>query len=145
MTDKTLYLNEAERLYVYELLSMEEVASRLHITSRTVANWKAKGDWEIKKKRFLKSKQAFHEELYEFARKILRDIKSDLENGEKVDTGRMYAFTKMLPLITKIKEYEDVATLMKEKDKQKESKGLTKEIIRSIEEDILGMKSNEPK
>ena len=69
----------------------------------------------------------------------MRDIKTDLENGEKIDTGRMYAFTKMLPLITKIKEYEDVAKAFN----NKQPKGLTKENIRSIEENILGMKFNE--
>ena len=126
---------------MYELASVEETAAKVNVSTRTISMWKAKGDWDVKRKRFLQSKQAFHEELYDFARKIMREIKTDLENGEKVDTGRMYAFTKMLPLITKIKEYEDVAALMK--DKPAESKGLTKEIIRTIEEEILGMKSNE--
>ena len=141
MNNKSLYINEAERIYVYELASVEETAAKVNVSTRTISMWKSKGDWDVKRKRFLHSKQAFHEELYDFARKIMREIKTDLENGEKVDTGRMYAFTKMLPLITKIKEYEDVATLMK--DKPTESKGLTKEIIRTIEEEILGMKPNE--
>jgi len=142
LNNKSLYFNEAERIYVYELKSVEETAAKANVCPRTIAKWKIKGDWDVKRKRFLQSKQAFHEELYDFARKIMKEIKTDLENGEKVDTGRMYAFTKMLPLITKIKEYEDIATLMKEK--KQESKGLTKEIIRSIEEDILGMKIDEP-
>ena len=141
MNNKFLHFNEAERIYVYELATIEETASKANVSTRTIAEWKIKGDWDVKRKKFLHSKQAFHEELYDFARKIMREIKTDLENGEKVDTGRMYAFTKMLPLITKIKEYEDVAILMK--DKSAESKGLTKEIIRTIEEEILGMKSNE--
>lgn len=142
MNNKSLYFNEAERIYVYELASIEETAAKVNVSPRTIAIWKVKGDWDVKRKKYLKSKQAFHEELYDFARKLMHDIKTDLENGVKVDTGRMYAFTRMLPLITKIKEYEDVAALMK--DKPSESKGLTKDIIRTIEEEILGMKSNEP-
>lgn len=144
LNNKFLHFNEAERVYVYELATIEETASKANVSPRTIAEWKIKGDWDVKRKRYLKSKQAFHEELYEFARKILRDIKTDWENGEQVDTGRMYSFTRMLPLITKIKEYEDVAALMKEKDKKKESKGLTKEVIRSIEENVLGMSLDEP-
>lgn len=141
LNNKFLHFNEAERIYVYELATIEETASKANVSTRTIAEWKLKGDWDIKRKQFLKSKQAFHEELYDFARKIMHEIKVDLENGEKIDTGRMYAFTKMLPLITKIKEYEDVAALMK--DKPQENKGLTKDIIKTIEEEILGMKSNE--
>lgn len=141
MNNKSLYINEAERIYVYELRSVEETAAKVNVCPRTIIKWKLKGDWDIKRKQFLKSKQAFHEELYDFARKIMHEIKTDLENGEKIDTGRMYAFTKMLPLITKIKEYEDVAASMK--NKPQENKGLTKDIIKTIEEEILGMKSNE--
>lgn len=141
MNSKSLYFNEAERIYVYELRSVEETAAKVNVCSRTIIKWKLNGDWDTKRRQFLKSKQAFHEELYDFARKIMHEIKADLENGEKIDTGRMYAFTKMLPLITKIKEYEDVALLMK--NKPQENKGLTKDIIKTIEEEILGMKSNE--
>lgn len=141
MNNKSLYINEAERIYVYELRSVEETAAKVNVCPRTIIKWKLKGDWDTKRRQFLKSKQSFHEELYDFARKIMHEIKADLENGEKIDTGRMYAFTKMLPLITKIKEYEDVAALMK--NKPQENKGLTKDIIKTIEEEILGMKSNE--
>ena len=141
MNSKSLYFNEAERVYVYEHLSIEETAAKVNVASRTIANWKVKGDWDNKRKKYLKSKQTFHEELYEFARKLMHDIKTDLDNGEKVDTGRMYAFTRMLPLIAKVKDYEDVAKALSQK--QAESKGLTKDIIRTIEEEILGIKSNE--
>ena len=67
----------------------------------------------------------------------MRDISEDLENGEKIDPGRMYAFTRMLPLIGKVKEYEDEA---KANEKQEERKGLTPELIKTIEEEILGIK-----
>ena len=144
MNNKFLHFNEAERIYVYELATIEETAAKANVSPRTIAEWKIKGDWDVKRKRYLKSKQAFHEELYEFARKIMKEIKTDVENGTKVNTGRMYAFTKILPLITKIKEYEDIVALMKGKDKNKESKGLTKEVIRSIEENVLGMSLDEP-
>jgi len=144
LNNKFLHFNEAERIYVYELATIEETAAKANVSPRTIAEWKIKGDWDVKRKRYLKSKQAFHEELYEFARKIMKEIKTDVENGTKVNTGRMYAFTKILPLITKIKEYEDIVALMKGKDKNKESKGLTKEVIRSIEENVLGMSLDEP-
>lgn len=134
---KALYFNEAERLYIYEQLTIEETAIRSHVSPRTIVSWKNEGDWDTKRRNFLKSKQSFHSELYEFARKLMQDIKTDLENGEKVDTGRMYAFTKMLPLITKIKEYEDIAAI-KQKEQQNQ-KGLSKDLIKVIEQEILGM------
>ena len=139
MTKKPLYYNEAERLYVYEHMTIDEIASRLNLGSRTIRNWKDENSWDKKKKDYLKSKQAFHEELYEFARKLMHSIQEDLANGEKVDPGRMYAFTRMLPLITKIKEYEDVAS---KKEQKQENKGLTEDIVKLIEEEVLGMRNN---
>ncbi len=137
MSKKPLFYNEAERLFVIEQMTIDEIASRLNLGSRTVRNWKDQHDWDSKKKNYLKSKQAFHEELYEFARKLMYSIKDDLDNGEKVDAGRMYTFTRMLPLITKIKEYEDVAV---KKEKKQENKGLTKDIVELIEQEVLGLK-----
>ena len=139
MSKKPLYYNEAERLYVYDHLGIEEIASKLNLGSRTVRNWKDENDWDKKRKEYLKSKQAFHEELYEFARKLMHSIQEDLANGEKVDPGRMYAFTRMLPLITKIKEYEDISS---KKEKIQENKGLTEDIIKLIEEEVLGITGN---
>jgi hypothetical protein len=121
-------------------MTIEEIASRLQLGERTVRYWKDDNGWDDKKKKYIQSKTAFHEELYEFAKKLMHTIKQDLDKGEKIDPGRMYAFTRMLPLITKIKEYEDVAV---KKEKTQESKGLTEDVIKFIEKEVLGMNCEE--
>lgn len=136
MNSKKYLLNEAERLFTYEFLTIDEIANRLNISRRTVCNWKEQSDWNNKRKEYLKSKQSFHEELYEFARKLMNGISTDLDNGEKVDPGRMYAFCRILPMFTKVKDYEDV---IKKKDKKQTQKGLTPELIAQIEEQVLGI------
>lgn len=140
MSKRDVYYSEAERLYVVDQMTIEEVASRLNVAPRTVRYWKEDEDWDGKRKKYLKSKQTFHEELYEFAKKLMHSIKEDLDNGEKVDTGRMYAFTRMLPLITKIKEYEDVSN----KKQSEEKKGLTQDVLALIEEEVLGIRREAP-
>lgn len=134
MNSKQYLMNEAERQYIYEFRNIEDIAKHLHLGSKTVYNWKQKGDWANKRKQFLKSKQAFHEEIYEFARKLMNGIVEDMEAGEKIDTGRMYAFCRLIPMFTKVKTYEDVI-----KKPEKASKGLTPEIIAKIEEEVLGI------
>ena len=137
MTKKHLYYSDAERMYVVNLMTIEEIASRANSNERTVRRWKEEGDWDTKKKQYLLSKQLFHEELYEFARKLMNGIKDDLDTGEKVDTGRMYAFIRMLPMILKVKEYEDISA---KKENTDEKKGLTQDIISIIEQEVLGIK-----
>lgn len=140
MSKKEFLFSEAERFYVIEHMTIDEIASRLQLNFKTILAWKAEGNWEEKRLQLIKSKRLFHEELYEFARKLMQSIKEDIQNGEKVDPGRMYAFTRMLPLITKIKEYEDIAA---KKEQKQESKGLSEDVIKLIEEQVLGIKQNE--
>ena len=138
LNNKKQYLaNEAERLFMYEYCTVNEIATKLHINRKTVLAWKEQEDWDKKRRDYLKSKQAFHEEMYEFARKLLKSIKDDFESGQKVDTGRLYAFNKIIPMFTKVKDYEDIVSI---KDKPKKQKGLTPEIVAEIEEQILGIK-----
>lgn len=140
MNSKKYLVNEAERLFTYEFRTVDDIASRLNINRKTVMKWKDDGDWEKKRKDFLKSKQSFHEELYEFARKLMKDISIDMDNGEKVDPGRMYAFCRLIPMFTKVKDYEEN---MSKKDETKQPKGLTPELIQKIEEEVLGITYNE--
>ena len=102
--------------------------------------WKEKYGWETAKRNFLKSKQTFHEEMYEFARKLMRDITADMESGERVDTGRLYAFLKMVPMFIKAKNYEDEVS---DKENKPKPKGLTDDIVAEIEENILGIVPND--
>ena len=134
MSKKHLYFSEAERMYVIEQMTFAEIASDLNLADKTLRLWAAEGTWQNKRKQYLLNKQTFHEELYLFARKLMQSISEDMSAGKKVDPGRMYAFTRMLPLITKVKDYEDV---MSEGDKESKA-GLTKEAVEIIQKEILG-------
>lgn len=137
MSKKQLYYSDAERMYIVNQMTIEEIASRANSNERTIRRWKEEGNWDTKKTQYLLSKQMFHEELYEFARKLMNGIKEDLENDEKVDTGRMYAFIRMLPMILKVKEYEDISA---KKEAQEDKKGLSQDVVELIEQEVLGLK-----
>lgn len=139
MNNKNFLQSEAERLFIYEMYSITGIAKRLNISRNTVIKWKEQNDWSNKKRDFLKSKQCFHEEMYEFARKLMRDIQTDIENGEKPDQARLFTFCKLIPMFTKVKNYED---LTNEHKKEKKPKGLTPELIEQIEREVLGITPN---
>lgn len=139
MTKKDLYSADAERMYVVEQFNLERIASELGLNFKTVLTWKQEGNWAEKRLEYIKGKQMFHEELYYFARKLMQSIQDDIEQGKKTDSGKLYTFTKMLPLITKIKEYEDVATKKEEIDRDKTT--LSPEDVKEIEE-LLGIRRN---
>ncbi|MBR1627318.1 MAG: hypothetical protein IJ681_09275 [Bacteroidales bacterium] len=128
-------MNEAENLFVNKLKTVETIAQELNLCRKTVMNWKEKGDWDYKRQLYYKSKITFHEEMYEFARKLMKEIVADMDEGNKVDASKMYTFTKLIPMFTKVKGYEDVVA----KPAKEQPKGLTPDIIAQIEQDILGI------
>ncbi len=141
MSKRDVVLEYAQKLYVIDHNTIGEIARKVEVNEKTVRRWKQAYKWDEKKAEYIRAHRMFHEELFNFARKLMITIECDMDNQEKIDPGRMYAFTKMLPLINKIKEYED-SVLQKETAKQ-ESKGLTPELVKLIEEEILGVKYNE--
>ncbi|MBR6127242.1 hypothetical protein IKQ21_06110 [bacterium] len=139
MNNKDYLINDAEHLYVYKLKNIDTIARELKLNRKTVMNWKEQFDWDTRRRQYTQSKIAFHEELYEFARKVMKDITIDMESGEKVDPGRFYAFCRLLPMFGKVKSYEDVIAMSKAKPVKK---GLTAEMVARIEEEILGIPQN---
>ena len=52
MKDKELHIL-AERLYVYDFLSIEEVAKRIGVNERTIRRWRDDDDWFAKRCQFI--------------------------------------------------------------------------------------------
>jgi uncharacterized protein YjcR len=128
---------EAERLYVIEQCSLAEIASRLMVAERTVRNWKEKaGDWEDKRRAYLGSRQSFHEELYEFARELLKKVREDMAEGKEVSANRLYALMRLIPNLVKVKDYEAVAV-----SKRTETAGgpiTAEELAKIIDQQLCG-------
>lgn len=59
LSNKRYLLNEAERLYIYELNSIEEIARKVNISTKTVSRWKEQFDWDHKKGCFLNQNKHF--------------------------------------------------------------------------------------
>lgn len=110
MAKKHLYMPEAERLFVIEQRPVAEIAGQLGISEKTVRLWKDEGEWDAKRAQYLKGKQSFHEELYEFARVLMKSVKGDIAGGKDPAPSRLFALSKIIPLITKIKDYEAVVS-----------------------------------
>lgn len=135
MTNKRYLINEAENLFVNKLKTVETIAQELNLCRKTVMKWKEEGDWDHKRQIFYKSKITFHEELYEFARKLMKEIVADMDEGNKVDASKLYTFSKLIPMFAKVKGYEDTVA----KPEKETQKGLSKDIIAQIEQEILGI------
>ncbi len=137
MSKKRDFYEEAERLYTIEQMTFNEIASRLELSEKCLRNWGEEGNWSEKRRSYLVKKQSFHEELYDFGRELMKSIKTDMAEGKEVNPGRLYAFTRILPMIDRVKKYEDTK-LEKEKE-LKPAEKLTEEDVKYIVKEVLNL------
>ena len=136
---KQLLAESAAKLYIEKLMTLENIAQRLNVNERTLRRWKATDKWDEKRSEYLKNNTAFHEDLYKFGRNLLDSIQNDMAKGEKIEPARMYAVTKIMTLLKNVKIYEDKVTSEKHMPETTKPEGLSPEVIREIEEKILGI------
>ena len=136
---KQMLAETAANLYIEKFMTLESIARQLNVNERTLRRWKADDNWDEKRSEYLKSNTTFHEDLYIFGRDLLKSIKTDMDNGEKVEAARMYAVTKIISMLKNVKNYEDKRTHEKFMPKTAKQEGLSEEVIREIEETILGI------
>lgn len=140
---KQILSQDAFKLYAEKFMSLEDIAKQLHLNERTLCRWKKSDDWETKRAEYLRTKTTLHSDLYDFTRSLINSIEKDMESNGKVEPARYYAVTKMLKLIGPIKAYEVEVISEKQKQKEEKSKSLTPDVIREIEEQILGITHDE--
>ncbi len=140
---KQMLAETAANLYIEKFMTLETIAKQLNVSERTLQRWKTEGNWNEKRSEYLKSNTTFQEDLYSFGKKLLDSIMSDMSNGKKVEPSRLYTVTKIINMLKNVKTYEDSAVTKKCEMETSKSVGLSPDVIREIEEKILGITYND--
>ncbi len=132
---KMKYYKQAEKMYVYDKILLEEIGTKLNISRRTLFYWKKKYEWARKRFEVKRNQKNFSNELLDFARKLMQKISKDMNNKTPTPQSEIYSLMNILKNIHQVKQYEN----SKPKSKQpKPTKQLTPEIIEQIEREVLG-------
>ncbi|MBQ8458602.1 hypothetical protein IJ541_00705 [bacterium] len=91
----------AEKMYVEQFITVVEIANRIGVHERTVRRWKANGNWDEKRSKFYDEITASKDSIYEFSRKMLREIENDIDNKKHVDPSRFYTFLNLVDKLMK--------------------------------------------
>ena len=128
-------LTQAEHMYVYDKKSLAEIGMELGLSRRILFYWKKEYNWDKKRFDAEHNKDKFSEELLEFARKIMNKISADIDNNQKTPPPEIYSLINILKNIPLVKQYTESL----QSEQKTEKKGLTPDIVRQIEREILGM------
>ncbi len=131
---KIRYYKQAEKLYIYDKIPLEEIGNKLNISRRTLFYWKKEFEWDRKRFETEQNQEIFSRELLDFARKLMQKISTDIDNNIQTPQSEIYSLMNILKNISQVKQYENF------KSKQPKASGqLPPEIIDKIERDILGI------
>ena len=133
MSKMNLY-NDAEKLFLYERLSPDGISENLQISRRTVYYWKNKFNWDKKLAEVLQNKQFFSNELQNFVKLLMRSIMKTIDNKEPTNQAMLYSLMNLLKHMPELQKYENTV----QAEKKKQAPGLTPEIIKKINKEILG-------
>ena len=128
-------LTQAEHMYIYDKKSLAEIGMELGLSRRILFYWKKEYNWDKKRFDAEHNKDKFSEELLEFARKIMNKISADIDNNQKTPPPEIYSLINILKNIPLVKQYTESL----QSEQKTEKKGLTPDIVRQIEREILGM------
>ena len=140
---KQMLSETAANLYIEKFMTLETIAKQLNVSERTLQRWKTEGDWNEKRSKYLKSNTTHLEDLYSFGKSLLASIMNDMSNGKKVEPPRLYTVTKIINMLKNVKTYKNKAVTKKCEKKTSKSVGLSPDVIREIEEKILGITYDE--
>ena len=125
---------QAEKMYIYDKIPLEEIGIKLNISRRTLFYWKKKYEWDRKRFEAEQNQEIFSKELLGFARKLMQKISKDMDNKTPTPQSEIYSLMKILKNIPQVKQYEN----SNQKSKQPKQIGqLAPEIIEKIEREML--------
>lgn len=101
------YFDEAERLYVKENKTPEQIAVLLPVSQNTLYQWRTKGGWEKKRQVSLTSPRNLADKL----RRILERQIEGLEGENAINPGAYDAIYKAFKAIEKLEKAQDLRVL----------------------------------
>ena len=136
MTKKEANFELAENLYVYEHMTIDAIAQRLPVSERTLRYWKAEGNWDIKRYEYIRKRKAFHEELFDLAKKMSQSIKEEIKETGHANPSACLNLKRLIDLLDKVKHYENS---IETENNSTENTMTTEELIELMKNGVLGL------
>ncbi|MBQ2644247.1 hypothetical protein IJG14_01575 [bacterium] len=78
----------AEKMYVEQFITAVEIGNRIGVHERTIRRCKANGNWDEKRQKFYEEITASKDSIYEFSRKMLREVEKDIDSKKHFYSSR---------------------------------------------------------
>lgn len=145
MSKKEEYETIAAQYFIEMQMTAGQIAKRLNLSEKTVHNWKKAGEWETKRKRYLKSQYSTNQTLYELLHMVAKKALEDFKNEEIMpDQKTCYFIMSLTDKLAKLKQFETqtseekIAELSENAESSKDKESLKKDVLENIFKSIIG-------
>jgi len=125
------YYKQAEKMYIYDKMPLEEIGLKLNISRRTLYYWKKKYEWDRKNFETERNQEIFSGELLEFARKLMQKISTDIDNNRQTPQSEIYSLMNILKNLPQVKQ------LITEPKQNQKPQMLSPEHFKQIEKELF--------
>ena len=103
---KMKYYKQAEMMYIDDKLTVDEIATQLEVSRRTLFYWKNKFQWDKKRSKLYNNNLDFSEELRGFIRKLMAKITQNIDNKSPTTQAEIYSLLNLIKTMPELKNYE---------------------------------------
>lgn len=137
MSKKDQHFETAEKLYVYEHKTIEQIADLLPVAVRTLHYWKTEGLWDRKRCKYIETRKSFHEEIYDMAREMAESIRLELKSEEGVTPASYLNLKRIVEVIDKVKKYESSVKVDQKEDPASDIN--IDQILEAVRSKVMGL------
>lgn len=136
MTKKDEYLDIAEKLFVNEYKTLDQIAEIIPVSVRTLAYWKNECFWDRKRLNYVETKRSLHEKLFKTLEEAADDVRLAQKTEEGVNPVAFLNLKRLIEVIDKVQKYES-SIEFKEEKKTEQSGGASRvEIVDMIRNEL---------
>jgi DNA-binding XRE family transcriptional regulator len=134
MGKKAGLFEEAKRLYVQEGLTLATIAQKIQVSQQSLVKWKAEGEWENWRAKYIKSEDHFSDVLNDLKKKLV------LKALEDPAPQNIYALCRIVAVLKPSAAVE--LKKIEEEEKKKSSPEDMKKALDMTLEEIYGIKKD---
>jgi transposase len=134
MGKRAALFEEAKRLYVQEGKTLAAIAEQIQVSQQTLVKWKAEGEWESWRAKYIKSEEHFSDVLNELKKKLV------LKALEDPAPQNVYALCRIVAVLKPSAAVE--LRKIEEEEKKKSSPEDMKRALDMTLEELFGIKKD---
>lgn len=123
MAKKSQYYQIAEQMFVFDHLSVSDIAEQIPVSERTIGDWRRDGNWDVRRDQSVALQSSTTEKLHKLVDKLIDNTVSSIENGQEPSQSQLYLIGKLTPALIRMQKFEETVT-----DK-KPASGVTEETL----------------